>query len=160
MDELYLVSLLKQILLINPNFKDTFLYKLIKQQLLCLLPKDGEKFASGLLIKFMILKGRRKWDKDIIHWCLTLQYHGGKGIIDILRGKGFQDQGKSIQQGGRCGQLIIDPNNWGLILPANSTLKHYIPSIQPYQKITPQKCQLLAKILGKSVIFSDIMFIY
>ena len=54
-DDLYLVKLLTLVLLKNEDWKDSFNYQLIQQQLLCLLPKKGEKLASGknfLLINF------------------------------------------------------------------------------------------------------------
>lgn len=135
------MKLLKKVLLSNKGLQETFLYKLLKQQLLCLLPGEKEELASGMysLCKTLtVLLGRKKWDPAIIHWCLTLQYHGGQRTIDTLRGKGFQDQGKH-------GHLWIKPDLWGLILPANSTLRNYVPSIEPYKGIMPERCQLLAK---------------
>ncbi len=47
-DELYLMKLLRKVLAFNPDMKDTFLFKLIKQQLLCLLPSKNEEWISGL----------------------------------------------------------------------------------------------------------------
>lgn len=105
-DELYLVQLLKKVLLANKSFSTTFIYRLFCQQL--------KMLHYG--------HGRCKWDPAIIHWMMTIQYHGGQGIIDILRGKAFQGQGQH-------GKLNIDTNNWGLVLPGNIQIhKIYFPS--------------------------------
>jgi hypothetical protein len=117
-DNLYLVSLLLQVLKTNREFNNnTFIYKLLQQQLRCLLPskhntqKEGREF---------------RWDPAIIHWAITIQYHGGKGLIDILRGQAFQHQES-------YGKLTVDPKLWGLFLPANSTLRKYLPPVFPYE---------------------------
>ena len=36
-----------------------------------------------------------RWDPVIIHWAMTLQYHGGEMVIDAIRGK--STQGKHYQ---------------------------------------------------------------
>lgn len=46
-DELYLVKLLKKVLLANKDMEQTFLCRLIKQQLKCLLPNENGEMASG-----------------------------------------------------------------------------------------------------------------
>ena len=89
---------------------------------------------------------------------MSLQYYGGKRIIDILRGKAFQNQNQH-------GELEIDPAKWGLILPANSTLKKYLPNIEPYKKLEDNKCQLLKNLITKNnfndggLTFDEIYFI-
>jgi len=43
------VKLLKNVLITNKDMSQTFLCKLIKQQLLCLLPNEDEEWASGII---------------------------------------------------------------------------------------------------------------
>jgi len=92
------------------NIKGTFLDELLLQQLQCLNQKDGRGF---------------RWKKSIVHWALTLQFHGGKRIIEDIRGNGH---GK----GGKHGKLEIDTSKCGLFLPANSTLRNYLPPVEVY----------------------------
>jgi len=61
-----------------------------------------------------------------VHWALTLQFHGGKRIIDDLRGKANIGLGNH-------GDLKLDVKNWGIFLPANSTLRNYLPPVEVYQ---------------------------
>lgn len=70
-------------------------------------------------------------------------------ILDDLRGKAFTDQ-KS------AGDLFVDLKKFGIFLPANSTLRNYLPPVKPYSKIDAKvveqvkasfpetKCALLA----------------
>ena len=108
------MDLLKKVLEENKLRADCFLYKLITQQLLCLAAGDCRAF---------------RWDKDIVLWALTLQYHGGKLVIDRIRGKGSEGLGNH-------GHLEIDPKNWNLFLPANSTLRSYLPHVDCYQGVS------------------------
>jgi hypothetical protein len=50
-------------------------------------------------------------------------------MIEFLRGKANQGAGQ------HCGRLEIDIQNWGLFLPANSTLRSHVPPALPYQGI-------------------------
>lgn len=70
-DAMYLLKLLSSVLVAGRLNSKNFLYKLIETQLECLLCHDVRQF---------------RFDPKIIHWCLTLQYHGGKKIIDTMRG--------------------------------------------------------------------------
>lgn len=70
-----------------------------------------------------------RWDPAIIHWALTIQYHGGEKIIDILRGQAFQGQEKT-------GVLKVDRSKFALFLPSNSTLRKYLPPIDPEKQLT------------------------
>ena len=62
----------------------------------------------------------------MVHWALTLQFHGGKRIIDDLRGKANAGKGKH-------GELDLNVGDWGIFLPANSTLRNYLPPVEVYQ---------------------------
>jgi DNA polymerase III epsilon subunit-like protein len=66
-----------------------------------------------------------RWSKNIVHWALTLQFHGGKRVIGDLRGKGFAGAGQH-------GDLKVDVKKWGLFLPADSTLRNYLPPVDVY----------------------------
>ena len=94
----------------NPE-KDTFFTTLLKQQLRCATKESGRGF---------------RWSKDVIHWALTLQFHGGKRIINDLRGMANKHKGKN-------GKLDIDLKQWGIFLPANSTLRNYLPPVEVYE---------------------------
>jgi hypothetical protein len=111
-----LQHLLERVLELNPQFSETFIYKLFLQQLRCLVAPDARSW---------------RWDKDIIHWCLTLQYHGGKATIDALRGKGNQGLGQH-------GCLTVDPAQFCLFIPADSTLRSYLPPVIPQRKLTTE----------------------
>jgi len=108
-----LVDLLNRVLEQNKLKKESFLYKLIQQQLLCLDIGDSRGF---------------RWDRDIILWAMTIQFHGGKLVIDRIRGKGNEGQGNH-------GHLEVDLNGWNLFIPANSTLRSYLPHVNCYQGI-------------------------
>jgi hypothetical protein len=77
---------------------------------LCLFQESGRAF---------------RWSKDIVHWALTLQFHGGKRIIEDLRGKANTGAGQH-------GELNVDLKKWGIFLPANSTLRNYLPPVEVY----------------------------
>ena len=62
----------------------------------------------------------------MVHWALTLQFHGGKRIIEDLRGKANAGKGKH-------GKLDINNADWGIFLPANSTLRNYLPPVEVYE---------------------------
>lgn len=97
----------------NPNIKGTFFGEFLKQQLLCLSNENGRGF---------------RWSKTIVHWALTLQFHGGKRIIEDLRGKASTGAGQH-------GELKIELKNWGIFLPANSTLRNFLPPVEVYEGV-------------------------
>ena len=57
---------------------------------------------------------------------MTLQFHGGKRVIDDLRGKANAGKGKH-------GKLDLNVGDWGIFLPANSTLRNYLPPVEVYE---------------------------
>lgn len=91
--------------------ENAFFITFLKQQLHCATKESSRGF---------------RWSKDIVHWALTLQFHGGKRIIDDLRGKANIGLGNH-------GDLKLDVKNWGIFLPANSTLRNYLPPVEVYQ---------------------------
>ena len=91
--------------------KDTFFITLLKQQLHCATKESGRAF---------------RWSKEVVHWALTLQFHGGKRIIEDLRGKANATKGQH-------GDLEINMEEWGMFLPANSTLRNYLPPVEVYE---------------------------
>ena len=91
--------------------KDTFFFTFLKQQLHCATKESGRGF---------------RWSKDIVHWALTLQFHGGKRVIDDLRGKASTGKGKH-------GKLDLNVGDWGIFLPGNSTLRNYLPPVEVYE---------------------------
>ena len=105
-----MIQKLKQAFLEEKLHDKLFVYKFIETQLNCLLSSDARGF---------------RWDPAIIHWATTIQYHGGKKILDIIRGEALQFEGKH-------GSLPIVREKWGLYLPAISTLKHYKSYVKPY----------------------------
>eukprot|EP00733_Pompholyxophrys_punicea_P000718 Pompholyxophrys_punicea_v1_NODE_247_length_2544_cov_39.646846.p1 type:complete len:394 gc:universal NODE_247_length_2544_cov_39.646846:159-1340(+) len=64
----------------------------------------------------------REMDEGFVHWTLTLQFYGGKMIIDLLRGRSTEGLGKN-------GRLPVVAENWGIILPSNSTMRSYLPYV-------------------------------
>ena len=60
---------------------------------------------------------------------LTIQFYGGKRVVNFLRGEANQGAGKH-------GSLPIDPQKWNLFVPANSTLSSKIPPWDPYEGIS------------------------
>jgi DNA polymerase III epsilon subunit-like protein len=67
----------------------------------------------------------------VVHWALTLQFHGGKRVIDDLRGR-------ANTASGQHGELRVDMKNWGLFLPSNSTLRNYLPPVEVYSGFHPE----------------------
>ena len=131
-----LVELLKSVLKSNRNFKETFIFKLIRQQLLCLAKSDGRGF---------------RWDPAIVHWALTINYHGGNSLLNVMRGRAFQGQ--------HCqGKLNIDTKLWNLFLPSASTLRQYLPLIQPYKGLDEEKCSSLVHLLREEPMEGGILF--
>lgn len=86
------------------------------QQLLCLQAEDSRAF---------------RWDEDIVLWALTLQYHGGKLVIDRIRGKANEGLGSH-------GHLEVDLRNWNLFLPSSSTLRSYFPHVDAYAGVSEE----------------------
>ncbi len=83
-DSAYLVDLLSQVLKYNMEFNSNcFLYKLIKQQLQCLLPSTTTKTPNHPQQR---IAQSMRWDPDIIHWMMSIQYLGGEGVVNLLRG--------------------------------------------------------------------------
>ena len=108
----------------NKINSESFLYKLIKTQLQCLLCDDVRQF---------------RFDSDIIHWGLTLQYYGGQQLINILRGL-------STSNSQSHGSIVNNPNNWRLYLPSNSTLRKHAPPVFSAEDIDSH-CSLLKELL-------------
>jgi len=74
----------------------------------------------------------------LVHWALTLQFHGGKRIIDDLRGKANAGKGKH-------GKLDMNVGDWGIFLPANSTLRNYLPPVEVYEGFKPETIENFKK---------------
>ena len=74
----------------------------------------------------------------MVHWALTLQFHGGKRIIDDLRGKANAGKGKH-------GKLDMNVGDWGIFLPANSTLRNYLPPVEVYEGFKPETIENFKK---------------
>jgi hypothetical protein len=102
--------------------RNSFLYVVIKEQLIALSIGDNRKI---------------RWSPAVLHWykfvklpnthrTMTLQFYGGKRIINFLRGEANQGAGSH-------GALPIDSQKWNLILPANSTLSAKVPAWDPYE---------------------------
>jgi len=121
-----------------------FIYGLIRQQLNCILWVNISsilkyKYQNVELINLFEKKeeGRSfSWDPRIIHWSLSIQYHGGKKVLETLRGKAFANQGQN-------GHLSNDPNKWCLYLPGDSTLRGLLPIIDPYQGVSDDSIELV-----------------
>lgn len=79
------------------DVKNSFLYKLLDQQLNCLKCPSTTGF---------------RWNQHIIHWALSLQYLGGKKCVELLRGKQSTKENRENKI-----------ENIGLYIPSNSTLK-------------------------------------
>jgi len=110
-DNDYLINVLLTTMKKCEKLKGTYMGTLFEQQLRCLNESDGRAF---------------RWNKEIVHWALTLQFHGGKRVIDDLRGKANRGKGSH-------GELNINVADWGLFLPANSTLRNYLPPVEVYE---------------------------
>jgi len=110
-DNDYLIKILLTTLKKCEKLQGTYMGTLFEQQLRCLNESDGRAF---------------RWNKEIVHWALTLQFHGGKRVIEDLRGKANRGKGSH-------GELDINVADWGLFLPANSTLRNYLPPVEVYE---------------------------
>ena len=77
-DNSYLAQILLKVVETNKNLEGTFFLEFLKHQLNCLQQVKNKQ--TNLLRVF-------RWNKSIVHWALTLQFHGGKMVIDDLRGK-------------------------------------------------------------------------
>ena len=91
--------------------KDTFFASFLREQLHCATKNDARGF---------------RWGKDLVNWALTLQFHGGKRIIEDLRGKANAGKGSH-------GRLELNIRDWGIFLPANSTLRNFLPPVEVYE---------------------------
>jgi hypothetical protein len=112
--EAYMLSLVKRLLLENPQYRETFNYKLVLSQL-----------------EVALFKKKHKWDPAIIQWALTLEYYGSQRVIDIARGIPLKKGEK------------INVANIALHLPSKSTLKCYVPVVDPYEEISTAKLDVL-----------------
>eukprot|EP00733_Pompholyxophrys_punicea_P000588 Pompholyxophrys_punicea_v1_NODE_179_length_2990_cov_78.650085.p1 type:complete len:456 gc:universal NODE_179_length_2990_cov_78.650085:2815-1448(-) len=93
------------------------IYHQIKQQLLCISQSDARGF---------------RWDEAVIHWAMTVQFYGGKLVIDTIRGKSTEGQGSH-------GHLPLNISDWNIFIPADSTLRSYLPYVNPYAGITDER---------------------
>jgi len=114
----------------NPSSENFFL-TLMKQQLACV----NQHSARGF-----------RWHPDVIHWALTIQFHGGAMTLDDIRGKATKGEG-------RKGDLKVDPSLWGLFLPAGSTLRNYLPPVNAYEGVNMTKLEAIKETFsGENVI--------
>lgn len=107
--------------------KETFFIAFLKQQLLCATKESGRAF---------------RWNKEIVNWALTLQFHGGGRIINDLRGKANSGMGQH-------GNLNLDLKNWGIFLPGNSTLRNYLPPVEVYEGFKKENIENFKKSFPK-----------
>lgn len=85
----------------------------------------------------------------IVHWAMTLQYHGGSLVLDAIRGRSTQGSfylilklskfKKRITGLGDSGTLEVTPEDWGLFIPAISTMKQYLTPVALYEDIMDEK---------------------
>lgn len=114
----------------------TFMHTFLTQQLEC-LAKVRTSFIVKTFIKLLNSRSAQedvrgfRWDPLIKHWAMLLRFHGGKTIIDALRGEATQQQGAH-------GDLVYDVSKVGIFLPAPSTLSGYLPHVDPYKGIQQQ----------------------
>ena len=118
-----IVAMLVEVLEEGHLKPENFTFCLLKQQLACLLQDDARAF---------------RWDERIIHWALSLQYHGGRATIEHLRGKATKGEGSH-------GHLKNNRANWALFLPGDSTLRSYLPLIRPYARVDKEKVMEVAE---------------
>ena len=130
-----MVKLLQEVPEKYPNYETSFMGVLMKSQL--------QRLASG--------KCKAKWNPIIVQRCQTLQYRSSYRLIDTLRGKAFQGQGSR-------NKLNLDPENWGIILPSESTLKRYLPPINPYQRLSKSRRRILSDLVSKGVNHGGLVF--
>ena len=137
-----LVTKLKEALTTGKLKEESFTYLIIKQQLECLLKvrffeqKKKKEKERKLTKKKDDIRGFR-WDRRILHWALTLQFHGGKATIEHLRGKATKGEGQH-------GTLENKRDQWALYLPGDSTLRGYLPLIRPYAPINEERVREIA----------------
>lgn len=87
-----LVGLLMRVLETNKLKTNTFMYHFLRQQLLCLNTVCIIIEREEIIIYIQDDAQGFRWDPVIIHWVMTLQYHGGKKIIESIRGKSTQGE--------------------------------------------------------------------
>lgn len=97
-DDCNLIKKMRKCINENKLPENSFIYILIDQQISALLLNN---------IKSM------KWKFEIIQWCTSAKFYGGKLTMKALKGKTSTENG------------AVNPNTVGLILPSDSTLKNY-----------------------------------
>jgi len=81
-----------------------------------------------------------RFDDQFVHWALSLQFIGGKGLVEWLRGAG----GKKADESGH-----YSPENLNIILPSTRTLRGYGPVPQPYGSLKEDSVQKVIEGLPK-----------
>ena len=80
-DNHVLVRILTRVLESNVLQKDHFIFHFLQQQLQCVDTSDARGF---------------RWDTEIVHWALTIQFYGGKLVLSTLRGRSTEGLGKKF----------------------------------------------------------------
>jgi len=130
--------LLKEVLHnFGDEWKKSFSYTFIHQQLEALT-----KNPRGM-----------RWNPDVINFFSTISYYGGKKVYNILRGKGFEGQGK-------VGKLEMNPSSFNLHMPSLSALKRQIPKVDPYisRQLVPSRCKSIWKMFARLEIWENRIF--
>eukprot|EP00733_Pompholyxophrys_punicea_P000753 Pompholyxophrys_punicea_v1_NODE_265_length_2478_cov_92.556748.p1 type:complete len:635 gc:universal NODE_265_length_2478_cov_92.556748:567-2471(+) len=115
-DNEFLVKLLMKVLECGRLSKHHFMFKMIQTQLTCCQTESVRAF---------------RWDPAIIHFAMSIQFLGGQSLLDFLRGRSTEGQGKS-------GALNNKVEDWELYLPANSTLRAFLPYVDVYAGISDE----------------------
>jgi len=84
---------------------------------------------------------RMEWPLDYLHWSYSLHFYGGQRVMDYLRGKAYQGQGK--------GKLENDPQQWCLYFPSTSTLRSHLPPVNVYAGIADSSIEKLGKAMDR-----------
>jgi len=80
-DNHVLVRILTRVLESNVLQKDHFIFHFLQQQLQCVDTSDARGF---------------RWDTEIVHWALTIQFYGGKLVLSTLRGRSTEGLGNKF----------------------------------------------------------------
>lgn len=110
-----LIPLLHAVMKKAPEWLGSFNYLFIRQQLECILAKDGR----GI-----------RWNPALLDFTMSLQYYGGQRVLDLMRGSAYGKTGK------RCGKLCNKASNFNIFLPSNSTVRGRTPFVSPYEDET------------------------